>query len=154
MKKVSALLLALVMLFSIISCTILPSEGDVTVLVELSQGNYEVYKLNLEDVENKSAGAVGIFDHLRERENSPLASELDDTGYGAFVKSVGSLVPKANEYIALYTSEEADFAVPSEWMPIVPEVNYEGTILKYSGVGLSSMTIKNGSIILCRLESY
>lgn len=154
MKKILALLIALMTLFTVFACTTLPDEGDVTVLVETDEGEYEVYRVYFEDVENKTSGAVGIFEHLAARENSPLPSELDDTGYGAFVKSVGSLVPQGNEYISLYTSEESDFAVPSEWMPTVPEVDYEGVTLKYAGVGLSSMTIKSGTVILCRLESY
>ena len=154
MKKILALLIALTTLLTLFACTALPEEGDVTVLVETEEGEYEVYRVHLEDVENKTSGVVGIFEHLAERENNPLPSELDDTGYGAFVKSVGSLTPEGSEYISLYTSEEADFAVPSQWMPTVPEVEYEGITLKYSGVGLSSMTIKSGTVILCRLESY
>ena len=154
MKKILALLIALATLFTLFACTTLPDEGDVTVLVETDEGEYEVYRVYFEDVENKTSGAVGIFEHLAARENNPLASKLDDTGYGAFVKSVGSLLPQGNEYISLYTSEESDFAVPSEWMPTVPEVDYEGVTLKYAGVGLSSMTIKSGTVILCRLESY
>ena len=51
------------------------------------------------------------------------------------------------------TAEE-DFAVPSEWSPVVPTATYGSITLTYSGVGLSSMHITDGTVVLFRVEGF
>jgi hypothetical protein len=77
-------------------------------------------------------------------------------GYGAYINSISPLNPDAlaNEYIGIYTTEECDFSVPTEYFPTVSTVTYGDATLTYSGVGISSMTIKDGTVILFRLETY
>ena len=161
MKKILALILVLVMAVGLVSCNgvfdgilggILGERGDVSIVIENRDGTYDVYKAYLEDVENKDEGVYGVIQLLMAKEKNPLTADVVDSSYGPYVNSIGSLTPDAtkNEYVSIYTSLEKDF---STWEP-VGEIDYEGTTLKTSGVGLTSMSAEEGTIVLFRIETY
>ena len=150
-KKILALLLALVIgLLALTSCNILwgdvADEGKVTVVVENSDGTYEVHDANLSRVENKSEGAKGIIEHLNK--NSNLYLEMVDSTYGAYVSAIGSIKENFadNKYVMVYTS------VATDSYEGAPTVQYEGVTLYQAGLGLSGMTVDAGTVILFRLE--
>ena len=150
MKKTLALLLfAAMILFSITSCAgKVGEEGNVTVVVESEGGEYEVYKTYLENVESKSDGALGVLKHLSEREDNPLHLVCSDGQYGAFITEIGSIKENSTdgEYVMIYTSVLADSYADAA------TVSYEGATLYASGVGINSMSILDGTVILFRVE--
>ena len=94
--RILSLILVLVVAFTAMtSCDFLwgdvAESGDVTVVVENADGTYDVYKTYLEQVENKAEGAKGVIEHLSKRENNPLALEMVDSTYGAYVTAIGSI---------------------------------------------------------------
>ncbi len=139
-------------LSSLCSCDLLfgkvAEHGDVTVVVENTDGSYAVYKTYLEQVENKNEGAKGVVEHLSKRESNPLALDMVDSTYGAYVQGIGSIKEDgANKmYIMVYTSVAADGYEGA------PTLDYEGVKMYQAGVGLSGMTIEAGTIVLFRLE--
>lgn len=152
-KRVVGLLLALTVAFlALSSCDYIfgdvAEQGDVTVVVENDDGSYEVYKTYLENVENKKEGAKGILENLRDREENPLALEMIDGGYGAYVSAIGRIKENSEEkmYVLVYTS------LASDSYDGAPTVEYDGVTLYQSGVGLSGMAVEAGGIILFRLE--
>lgn len=153
MKKILvSMLLILTFLASMVSCNLIfgdvADEGDVTVVVEGSDGNFEVYKTYLENVVNKEEGAKGVIENLRDRENNPLYLEMVDSTYGAYVSEIGSIKEDSTEkkYVIVYTS------VATDSYEGAPTVEYEGTTLYQAGLGLSGMKVEAGTIILFRLE--
>lgn len=151
--KFLALVMVLVLAFSAMtSCNFLfgsvAESGDVTVVVENADGTYDVYKTYLEDVENKDEGAKGVIEHLNKRENNPLALEMIDSTYGAYVSAIGSIKEDgaSKTYVIVYTSVAADSYDGA------PTVDYGGVTMYQAGVGLSGMTVEAGTIILFRLE--
>ena len=140
------------MLFAITSCSYIfgdvAEQGDVTVVVENTDGSYEVYKTYLENVENKKEGAKGVVENLRDREDNPLNLEMVDGSYGAYVSGIGSIKEDLTSkmYIIVYTSLASDSSEGA------PTVDYEGVTLYQAGVGLSGMAVEAGGIILFRLE--
>ena len=151
--KFLALVTVLVLAFSAMtSCNFLfgsvAERGDVTVVVENADGTYDVYKTYLEDVENKDEGAKGVIEHLNKRENNPLALEMIDSTYGAYVSAIGSIKEDgaSKTYVIVYTSVAADSYDGA------PTVDYDGVTMYQAGVGLSGMTVEAGTIILFRLE--
>ena len=151
MKKILSVILILVMLLGLVSCGAeVAEEGDVSIVIENRDGTHEVYKVFLEDVTNKNEGVYGVIQFLMDREENSLTAEVVDSTYGAYVQSIGSLTPLGSEYVCLYTSLEKDFGT---WDG-VKTVEYEGQTLKESGVGLSSMSIEKGAVVLFKIEVY
>ena len=153
MKKILSLIIIVVMAVGLVSCNgILGERGDVTFVIENRDGSYEVYKAYLEDVTNKDEGVYGVLQLLTAREKNPLAADIVDSSYGAYINSIGSLTPDAtkNEYVSIYTSLEKDF---STWEPVGVK-EYEGITLKSSGVGLTSMSAEKGTVVLFCIETY
>jgi len=153
MKKILSLIIIVVMAVGLVSCNgILGERGDVTFVIENRDGSYEVYKAYLEDVTNKDEGVYGVLQLLTVREKNPLAADIVDSSYGAYINSIGSLTPDAtkNEYVSIYTSLEKDF---STWEPVGVK-EYEGITLKSSGVGLTSMSAEKGTVVLFCIETY
>lgn len=153
-KKILSILLILAAL-----CTLLyscfgkvDSEGNVTVVIENRDGTYTEYVLALEELENKDEGVTGLVEQLAKREENPLSLDMQESTYGKFINAIGSLTPDAaaGEYISVYTSVEADFDVST----YVNETSYKDTLLKTSGLGISSMSVPAGAIILFRVEAY
>ena len=152
-NRILALLLALVIaLFALTSCDILfgdvADEGNVTVAVENSDGTYDVFKTNLDKVENKNEGAKGVIEHLNSGEDG-LYLEMVDSTYGAYVSAIGNIRESLADkmYVIVYTSVAADSYEGA------PTVQYEGVTLYQAGVGLSGMNVEEGTIILFRLEA-
>ena len=125
-------------------------QGYVTVVVENADGTYDVYKATLEEVENKNEGAKGIIEHLNKSESNPLALEMTESTYGAYVVGIGSIKEDfaSNAYVMVYTS------VATDSYEGAPTVDYEGVTMYQSGVGLSGMSVEAGTVILFRLEVY
>lgn len=152
-NRILALIAALVVLaISLCSCSILfgsvDEQGDVTVAVENTDGTYSTYAVYLEKVENKSEGAKGILEYLNTRDDS-LYLEMVDSTYGAYVGAIGSIKEDSasGTYVMVYTS------VATDSYDGAPTVDYNGITLYQSGVGLSSMNIESGTVILFRLET-
>ena len=154
LKKLTALLTALVLIIcSLASCSLFGSvaeTGDVTVVIEKENGEYEVYKVYLEDITDKSSGAAAVLEHLSSREKNPLPLDMTDSDYGKYLYAIGSIRENTAEkkYVMIYTSLEKDFGT---WDG-VSTVEYEGITLKSAGVGLSAMSLEEGTVILFRLE--
>ena len=152
-NKILSLVLVLVMaITAMTSCDFLwgdvAESGDITVVIENADGTYDVYKTYLEQVENKSEGAKGIVEHLNKRENNPLALEMVDSTYGAYVSAIGSIREDsaAKKYVIVYTS------IATDSYEGAPTVEYEGVTMYQAGVGLSAMSVEAGTVIMFRLE--
>jgi hypothetical protein len=153
-RKIITLTLTLALLLcTLCSCFGLVAErGDVTVVIANRDGTYTEYKAYLEDIENKSEGAVGVIEHLASREKNPLTVDMANSTYGKYVNAIGSLTPDtaSGEFISIYTSVESDFGT----FLGVKEIEYGGKLLKSSGVGLTDMNVPEGAIILFCIEVY
>lgn len=122
-------------------------EGKITVVVENTDGSYQVFEATLDAVENKEEGAKGVLEHLNQGKDG-LYLEMTDSTYGAYVSAVGNIRENPSEglYVMVYTSVSKDSYEGA------PTLNYNGEVLYQAGVGLSGMTVEAGGIILLRLE--
>ena len=164
MKTKTAKILAILLTIAAIFCCLTSCGGNVAasgtayVVIENGAGAAEpftVYEVDLARVENKTEGALALLEYIASLEGSDLYYSASwGGGYGAYVNSIGSLYPVGTEFIAIYTSNEADFATPDAYMPVVKTVEYDGATLTASGFGISQMNIKDGTIVLFRLESW
>ena len=151
-NKILAFVLICAIAFAMCSCGIflgdVAENGDVTVVVENADGGYAVYEADLGNVENKEEGAKGVVEYLRDREINSLNLEMIDSTYGAYVSEIGSISedPTAGLYVMVYTSNVTDSYEGA------PTVEYNGVALYQAGVGLSGMSIEEGTIILFHLE--
>ena len=151
--RILSLALVLVMIImAMTSCDFLwgdvADSGFVTVVVENADGTYDVYKTYLEEVANKQEGAKGIIEHLNAKEENPLYLEMVDSTYGAYVSAIGSIKEDftTSTYVMVYTS------VATDSYEGAPTVDYEGVTMYQAGLGLSGMSVEEGTIILFRLE--
>ena len=130
--------------------------GTAKVVVENGENDYTVYEVDLSKLERRDEGALSLLEYIASEEGSTLYYNVQwGGGYGAYITAIGSLKPDpSNQYIALYTTEKADFAVPTEWTPTVATAKYGDITLTFAGVGLSSMHINDGTVILFRLEGF
>ena len=160
MKKriLSVIALALVLALSFTACVSgeVGLEGTAALVIEGRDGTYTKYDVDLSKLEKHDEGVISLLEHVASLEGSTLYYNVQwGGGYGAYITSIGSLSPDPScEYISLYTTESSDFAVPTEYMPTVPTVEYSGKTLSYAGVGLSSMHVKDGTVILFRVEGF
>lgn len=148
--RITALLSALVTAALLLtSCGLIfgdvADSGSFTVLVENTDGSYDVYKTDLDSLENKSEGAKGVVEHLNTGDDR-LYLEMVDGSYGAYLSAIGNIREGDGYYVIVYTS------VASDSYEGAPTVVYEGVTLYQAGVGLSGMTVEAGGIILFRLE--
>ena len=152
MKKTLALLILISMaLLSFASCAgKVAEEGNVTVVVESEDGKYEVYKTYLEEIENKTDGALAVIKHLSEREENPLHLVYSDGSYGAYITEIGSIKedPTSGKYVMIYTTTETDSYADA------PTVTYGEALLFSSGVGINLLSVEAGTIILFRVETF
>ena len=151
-KRILALLLVLVMSL-MCSCSIfggVSNEGSVSIVVENADGSYDVFEVDLVRVENKDEGVKGVLEYLSQEKNDKLYVEMVDGGYGAYVTAIGNITenPSDGAYVMVYTS------VATDGYEGGPTVEYEGIVLAQSGVGISSMTVADGTVILFRIEAY
>lgn len=151
-NKFLALTVALVvMLLSLCSCGLIFGDvadaGDVTVVIENTDGSYDVFEVDLEKVENKSEGAKGILEYLSQG-SDPLYVNMVDSSYGAYVSAIGNIKEdgSAGKYVIVYTS------VATDSYEGAPTVQYGEATMYQAGVGLSGMSVEVGTIILFRLE--
>ena len=131
-------------------------KGIAKIVVENGENDYTVYEVDLSKLEERGEGAISLLEYVASQKDSTLYYNVQwGGGYGAYITAIGSLNPDpASEYISVYTSEEKDFAVPTDYAPTVSTVAYGEMTLTYSGVGLSSMSVKDGTVILFRVESF
>jgi len=129
-------------------------EGIAKIVVENGENDYTVYEVDLAKLGEYDEGAISLLEYLASAENNPLSYKVQGSEYGAFITEIGALKPSDSQFLAIYTSEEADFAVPTADYPTVATVTYGEMTLTSSGVGLSSMTINDGTVILFRIESF
>ena len=162
--KVLSMLIALLMILSVlVSCGAgenVAKSGTARIVIETQNAGeekYVVYEVDLSLLENRTGGALSLLEYVSGKEGSTLYySATWGGGYGAYINSISPLYPDSlsNEYISVYTTEECDFAVPTEYSPTVATVAYEGLTLTYAGVGISSMTVNDATVILFRIEKY
>lgn len=152
------ILISVITVLSLASCGRgnVASKGMAKIVIEKAEGDYTVYEADLSKLERRDEGAISLLEYIASLEGSTLYYNVQwGGGYGAYITSIDTLNPNpANQYIAIYTTEEADFAVPTEWSPTVATAKYENITLTYAGVGLSSMHINDGTVILFRLEGF
>ena len=161
-NKIIALILVLaISLVFLASCAggNVASSGTATVVIETgAEGDekYQTYSVDLSKLQNRNEGALSLLEYIASLEGSTLYYNVQwGGGYGAYITAIGSLSPNPmSEYIAVYTSEEKDFAVPDAYMPTVSTVAYGEMTLTYSGVGISTMTINDGTVVLFRLQGF
>ena len=152
-RPLALILTAIVALMAFSSCGYIFGEvaeqGDVTVVIENTDGTYDVFEAKLDSVENKKEGVKGVVEHLGQRKDR-LCVEMTDGGYGAYVSAIGSIREDSSrgKYVMVYTS------VVTDSYEGAPTVEYEGVTLYQSGVGISGMSVNEGTVILFRLESY
>ena len=150
-KKILAILLVVLMTLLLFSCDLFSASvdnaGSVTVVVENTDGSYDVFEAALDAVENKEEGAKGILEHLKES-NDRFYLEMTESTYGAYVTAIGNIRESSSEglYVMVYTS------VSSDSYEGAPTADYKGTTLYQSGVGLSGMKVEAGTVILFKLE--
>ena len=157
-KFLSALVIVAMLLAMLVSCMggEAAATGIAKIVIENGENDYTVYEVDLSKLEKRDEGAISILEYIASLEGSTLYYNVQwGGGYGAYITSIGSLSPDPTcQFIALYTTEEADFAVPTEWSPTVATAAYGDMTLTYAGVGLSSMHINDGTVILFRLEGF
>jgi hypothetical protein len=158
-RKIITLAIALLLaLASLTSCGALfgtSVTGNEAILVlEAKDGQRTEYKIDLNEVSDKSKGAYSLVLFASEKYDFPV--DAGDGPFGAYLNSVGPVTPDAasGEYVALFTSVEKDFQVPTADFPLVGETTYNGVTLKSAGVGITSMSVEDGTIILIKVESW
>lgn len=156
-KIFSLLTVAVMLCCALVSCAggNVAKSGEATILVDKGDGDYTVYSVELSELEKHDEGAATLLEYLSTQKGTDLYYTVQlGGGYGAYITSINSLKPDPLcEYIAVYTSEASDFSVSSDGMEM-PSVKYGEVELKYSGVGISEMNIKDGTVVMFRLESF
>lgn len=150
-NKILALIMILVICFSC-SCTLfggVSDEGSISVVVENADGSYDIFEADLGKVENKSEGVKGVLEYLSAADDK-LYVNMTDGGYGAYVSAIGNIAesPADGAYVMIYTSFSTDSYEGG------PTVNYNGMTLYQAGVGISGMSVADGTVILFRREVY
>ncbi len=141
------------MLLLLSSCGNVAGKGIATLVIEFAEidGGICDYKIDLSKLENGKNGAVALLDFISKRENGGIEYKMS----GTMLERVGWLHPDpTHQFIAVYTSESSDFAVPNEWMPEVYEIRWNGILLKSAGVGLFDLSVKDGTVIYLRIEEF
>lgn len=151
-NRLFAFLLVLVITLSAFtSCGLIYGDvdriGSFTVVVENTDGTYEEFTTRLEFLSNYKEGAKGVLEHLDSKEEG-LKLDMIDSTYGAYVSGIGSIRESNADkmYVIVYTTVAADSYEGA------PTFQYKDTTLYQAGVGLSAMKVKDGGIILFRLE--
>lgn len=148
MVRLIATLLALLSLFAFVGCDKTQNaSGSCTVVV--GEEPEMVYEVSLDDL-TVDNGLMSVLEYLKEKKG--LSYTSNDTGYGAYLTSVGALQEDSSTstYIFIYTSVEKDFDVSA----MATTMDYKGTTLTGSGVGASSMTIEDGAIYYIGTVKY
>ena len=142
LKKISALLLTLLLVLSLVACGgNVDSKGTATVVV-----GETAYTVNLSDVAEDGKGLLGVLDVLEEKENLTVTAE------NGFLTQVGDLKQDsaAGIYLFLYTSVEKDADVSQ----YAKTIDWNGNSYTSSGVGAAEMTVEDGAVIIIRTIEY
>lgn len=138
LKKISALLLTLLLVLSLVACGgNVDSKGTATVVV-----GETAYTVNLSDVAEDGKGLLGVLDVLEEKENLTVTAE------NGLLTQVGDLKQDsaAGIYLFLYTSVEKDADVSQH----ATKTKWNGNLYANSGVGAAEMTVEDGAVIIIR----
>ena len=148
MVRLMAMLLAVLALCAFVGCGKTQDvKGSCTVVV--GENPEKVYTVPLDGLV-VDKGLMSVMDYLKEKEG--LSYTSNDTGYGAYLTSVGALKENAAEstYMYIYTSVEKDFDVSA----MATTKDYKGTTLTSAGVGATSMTVEDGAIFYISTIKY
>ena len=148
MKKIIALLLCLATAaVCFTSCkSRMAEKGDVTVIIEDENGDYDVYMIYLENIVHKHEGLLAVIKNLHARPRDPLHVVYTDESFSPRITEIGSLKESEGKYILFYTSVETDSYYGAK------TVAYGETVLHLAGVGITMAEVKEGSVFLFRLE--
>ncbi len=154
MKKLLSIILLLAITLLTSSCAggNIDERGTASVIIRSmarGEANDARYDISLEELADKEEGVMSLLRHLKDE--GVLNYSVTEGPYGAYIDSIANLVPDvaSGEYIAVYTSEESEFSTV-----FLTELDYDGTKLMAAGVGISQMSVKDGTVILFMIESY
>ena len=137
-----AVLIIMTVSLALVGCKAeVDDEGTATIVVENDEETL-VFKVSLDKVK-KSDGVLGALEYLKEK--GKLDFTYVDSSFGAYLTKVGHVEEKAEEgiYIGIWTSVAKD----ADTSMYATTKEYKGKTLTSSGVGISSMSIKDGCII-------
>ncbi len=142
---IASLLIILLTLSVLCSCDKRGSVDDVgtaTVVVAVGE-DVRAYEIPLDELDG-SVGAVVLLDYLKSK--GRLDYTAVDGGFGPYFTSVGHLREKADEgiYVGIWTSVESDMDRESIYST---RVEYNGTELYSSAVGIEQLNVPDGAII-------
>lgn len=146
MKKILSLALLVALAVALLTgCQPASVSGYATVVV----GGTEEIKVNLDEVEITN-GVLSVLEYLENK--GELDFEAEGGDFGAYLTKVGSIEQNFAEgkYVGVWTSNESDFDVTA----YAQTKTYKGVTLTTSGVGVSSMSVKDGVIIYFDYISY
>ena len=156
MRKARRFWMVLVLTFAMLLPTLTacsdsgdPQSGSITLAVIGEDGTETEYVLSLDGVDT-SRGLLGVLE--KGKAEGKVDYTADDTGYGAFLTSIGGLSQDAARgvYLLLYTSVERDFDVSV----YATEITYRGKTLCSAGVGISAMTVEDGMTVVVKPGNY
>ncbi len=143
LRALSFALVLAVIFVSLVSCAgAVDPVGTATVVVSASESDTREYSVPLSKVKGEE-GAFSLLDYLKDK--GELEYESENGPYGKKLTRVGSVVEDGarGKYIYIWTSVEGDFDTSAYKLTL----EYKGTTLVSSGVGISSMSVPDGAII-------
>lgn len=141
--RIVAVILALAILaLGLCACRAESDDAGVVTVVVAADSNVDVFEVNISDVEI-TEGALSVLKYLKGK--GELDFEATESTYGAYLTKVGDVVANDEEfvYVAIYTSVDSDKDVSA----YATTVEYEGITLTSSGLGISSMSVKDGAVL-------
>ena len=150
MKKITSIILALLVICSLFSMSACSDNNDTTtttvkpatMTLVVGTKSPTIYIVELDGLETDK-GIMPILEHLKQTKGLRYASNYGT--YGSYLTKVGDLEQndELKSYIYLFTSVEKDRDV-TEYSRTV---KFEGKQLFSAGVGASELTIEDGCII-------
>ena len=142
LRKIAAVMAVMIMAVCFIAACGKPQSLSGTMTLVIGTETPAVYTVDLDNVEI-TKGVFSVLEYLKETEELDYA--VEESTFGAFLTKVGAIEQDSasGTYIYIYTSVEKDFDVSAYVMTI----EYDGTTLKSSGLGVSEMTIEKDCII-------
>lgn len=116
--------------------------GTATVVVAVGE-DVRAYEIPLDRLDGEK-GAIALLEYLKEE--GKLDYTAKDAGYGPYLTRVGHLEERASEgvYVGIWTSVESDIDRESSY---ATKVEYNGTELWSSSVGMGELNVPDGAII-------
>lgn len=166
-KKIALVALILIILavlcFTFVACDSGNDDSEKSITVYIGDGENNSYSV--------TTNQAYLMDVLKEMKNNGIIDvlETEDSAYGAFIKSIGSLNPGANEFCSVWHSLDkfelksvyADYYASYEHGQKIEE---EGTVffgtkignktLYLSTVGVSSLPVKDGACYAIFVDRY